>query len=436
MKVGFYLHNQNISSVDCRNILAANPGIGGSEYLIIVVTQLLSVRDNNIDVVLYVQKYGQFDSAIKQVQIKDLGDAILNADKEKVNYLVFKHEVSWINTGVLNKDCNVKLIPWCHNFVSTKYLSYYWKNTHIVKILNVGREQMDLYRDHRAFEKSEFIYNAVPSDISRRNQEQLKMICRKPIVTYVGSLIECKGFLFLAKVWKYVVSQVPNAELYVIGAGNLYSRNAILGPLGIADKKFEEKFIPYLSESNKLMDSVHFMGIMGEEKNDILIQTKIGVPNPGGETETFGITAVEMQLLGCWVTTIKCPGYIDTVYNQENLYNHTYELGKYIVKLLNCKNAPSNEVYQYMSDNFSFDVVASRWEHFFGCLSNNKVFDKSKYTLRNPQFSHKKIKETLRKIKNRFNLHFIPSIEYATHEFPVACISLVKSVVKQIIRRQ
>lgn len=74
----------------------------------------------------------------------------------------------------------------------------------------------------------------------------------------MGALIPEKGFLILAKMWKYILKKVPMARLQVIGGGNLYSRNCSLGRMGIADKLFEEEFFPYLSEKENYCHLLRF----------------------------------------------------------------------------------------------------------------------------------------------------------------------------------
>ena len=49
-KIGFYLFNRDIINVDFRFPLDGNPGVGGSEYLIVLTAWQLSVRDNGLDV--------------------------------------------------------------------------------------------------------------------------------------------------------------------------------------------------------------------------------------------------------------------------------------------------------------------------------------------------------------------------------------------------
>ena len=91
-----------------------------------------------------------------------------------------------------------------------------------------------------------------------------------PIVTYVGSLVPAKGFHRLAQIWPEVISKVPNAELYVIGNGKVYDRNAKLGKYGISQSDYENQFMKYLTDDEgEILKSVHFCGIVGKEKRDI-----------------------------------------------------------------------------------------------------------------------------------------------------------------------
>lgn len=54
-----------------------------------------------------------------------------------------------------------KMIVWCHNFLTSRELTAYARCQNVTRLIAVGREQMDLYRDHRAFLKSDYIYNCV-----------------------------------------------------------------------------------------------------------------------------------------------------------------------------------------------------------------------------------------------------------------------------------
>ena len=89
------------------------------------------------------------------------------------------------------------------------------------------------------------------------------------------------------------------------------------------------------------------------------VKCKVGVPNPGGETETFGLTAVEMQMMGMEVTTIICPGYLDTVYQKENLYQSTDDLADRVVNLLKSRqpSALQEKVWDLFTIVFLYEII-------------------------------------------------------------------------------
>ena len=412
IKVSFYLNNQN--SIDCTNIHQSNPGLGGSEYLSILVPTLLTLRCNDLDVTLYSNYRGKLPSVLKTIYCRNFDEYASMCLKNNEAYCVVNY--TSVDNKVITAYPKVQFIIWCHNFVSWKNLNFYSKQKNVVRLIAVGREQLDLYRDHPAFDKSDFIYNAVPTDylneISKNNIECSK---RENGVVYVGSLVECKGFLHLAKAWKKVIKLVPDANLYIIGGGNLYDEKAKLGKYGYAEENFEKSFMKYLTDEKGILPSVHFMGIMGDEKFDIIKRCKVGVPNPGGITETFGLTAVEMQAMGCKVTTIKCPGYLDTVFDKKMLYESPKKLSDYIIHCLMTNNSDRinpHLINEYVYDNFSYDQVIPKWHELFTySIPNRSYLHKNRYKLTNDYFHLKKVKELLRRVKQKGYLKRIPAIE-------------------------
>lgn len=408
-KVAFFLENKSLSGVDYTNIVSGNPGIGGTEYMIVLIAYLLSIRNNGIQVQLYSEIEGKFPKGLNYTVAENLQQAIfLSEHSQQCDYFIYRHNPQAITLGILKTKSKMKFIPWCHNFVTWKELKYYALNPSIFKIVNVGREQLDLYRDCKAFLKSTYIFNCVDTNcLQRYNITQHPFEKRSHIVTYIGSIIPAKGFHLLAAAWPKVLKYIPDAELYIIGSGKLYSRNAALGAYGIAEKSYEEKFIKYLSKDGNILPCVHFMGIMGEEKNEILLHTKVGVPNPSGNTETFGITAVEMQIMGAKVVAIKCPGYLDTVKNGY-LYSNPDQLADYIIKALTDSQSNYNASINYFNSHFSQNKVVERWEELI--LSGNLSYDTE---LSNPKYRYKQMKEVCRKIKQQipFLYNLMPPIE-------------------------
>lgn len=431
IKVAFYIDNGNIKNIDCRNVLNGNPGIGGTEYMIILISYLLSIRDNDIDVVLISSSEGIYPAGLRCQNAKDIYGGYDVARREGCIYYIYKHVPELVsNKCFVNKlHIDTKLIPWCHNFCDYKSLRFYANSKYTARIIAVGKEQMELYRDHKAFLKSDYIYNCVP--FVSQGQSLEETFKRKNIVTYIGSLVPEKGFGYLAKAWKTVLKEIPDAELYVIGSGKLYNNNATLGKWGIAEAKFENKFMKYLSSGDKVLPSVHFMGVLGEEKKEILAKTKVGVPNPSGLTETFGITAVEFQLMGACVTTKCCPGYLDTVFDGL-LYSTTDKLANSIKDLLRKPSSKTEYARRIIQEKFSIETVLSDWEMLLNhSIHNNEYLHSINIT---KEYEFARIKEFLRKLKASYPClyYVLPSLHYVL-DFESRFIG-IKQCLKNMIR--
>lgn len=412
MRIGFYIINKNIASVDCSDLYEGNPGVGGSEYAMFGLLNSLCInyKNSGFHYKLYLNKEQVIPTSIKDVSlVNNFEEAIVSCNNEDIDILVYKHSSEYIKENLFEKYSNKKLkfIVWSHNFVTRSLLNYYANSDKISRIVNVSFEQMDLYRDHLAFKKSTAIYNGLytcylNSDIglNDRNNE----------ITYIGSIIPAKGFHILAKAWKKILNYYPDAKLNVIGSGKLYNRDQVLGKYNIAEESYENEFIPYLvDEYGNLLNSVIFHGVLGQEKNEILGKTKIGVPNPSGKTETFGYTAVEMQCFGAIVTTKKTVGYNETVYDRQNLYANEDQLADKVINLLSLSsNLSSSSVQNFVNNNFDFAVIGEKWVQLFDRIDNGINESVSPVAVNELK---SKIIEFNRKIKTLipYGFHLIPS---------------------------
>lgn len=61
-------------------------------------------------------------------------------------------------------------------------LDFYAKQPNVVRIITVGREQLDLYRDHPAYNKSDYIYNAIPTHCLKDNAQKVFRIPKEGIM--------------------------------------------------------------------------------------------------------------------------------------------------------------------------------------------------------------------------------------------------------------
>lgn len=422
MKVGFFYENgKNYEGLDLRNIDTRNPGIAGTPYMFYLIAHLLAIRNNGIDVTIFLGNRMLFDSNVHLECVSSLLDALDRCERLGIDYLIIKHSDYYWNV-IKKAGRNVKIIVWCHNFVSFRRLRDYANCNNIARLVCVGREQADIYRDHRAFGKTDWIYNCIGNELFRVDTAALTPFSQRlPIVTYMGAVVPGKGFHLLAKAWPSVLKAVPDAQLYVIGNATLYG-DIELGQYGLAEKHYEESFIKYLTDKKgQLLPSVHLMGVLGKEKYDILAKTKVGVPNPSGLTETFCISAVEMQMMGAAIASRRCTGYMDTVKNGK-LIENPKNLASCIIECLLCSEDCFAETHQAIKENFSPDVVVAQWEKLLkdAIPQNKRLHPLSPLT--NPDFELKKWKETLRKLKE---LHpwlyaILPSLGFFTEFWKAA----------------
>ncbi len=363
MKVGFYFDIAGKDGLDCSNITQGNPGMGGTEYEFLIVSYLLQQRDNGIEPVLFTRS--SLTTPHKHVIPVGGGNLQILCDlcvENGVGLLVINQRE--FDDHIFGKYADkLSLILWAHNTMSYDMLTQVAKLPYVKRIVCCGREMLELFRDHPVSLKSTYAYNVFPIREAAWYREKIDFSDNHNVV-YMGMLGQYKGFHVLAMAWKEVLKQVPDAQLYVIGSGKLYDKNAPLGKYGLASPEFEAMFIPHLvDEEGKILPSVHFLGLLGVEKFEVMGRCKVGVPNPTGISECLPITAIEMQLMGCNITTIHHPAYLDTVVNRAWLYNRTSKLAKYIINRLMAPRDSVEDTHRQLRDKFNEDTSIRRWEH-------------------------------------------------------------------------
>ena len=385
-KIAFYHPNAHFSTVDCTQLEKGNPGIGGSEYVMLCVADKLAKNSDKLDVCLITQSDNDLmpTGGGKLVKYRAVTESELLkvVHTQGIDVLVFRHfTIKPDSEFFTNIGDRCKIVIWCQNFVRRSYLNLYDKYGCVAKIVAVGKEQLEQYVDHHAYKKSDYIYNCIPQELideARANMTPLDK--RGKVVVYMGSLTWEKSFHVLAKSWPEVANKVPGAELYIIGSGNLYDRTRKLGKYQIADEAYEACFMPYLTDAHgNILPSVHFMGRMGAEKNDILRKARVGVPNPTGYSETFCVVGVEMQLAGCLLTAAKYSAYLDTFNPKFSiLSNGPSSLADNIVRLLMKEDMPDmSEEIDFIEEKFSLNKIYKEWERLLSLTmwKNERLHD-------------------------------------------------------------
>ena len=409
MKIAFYQQNENL--LNGRPLLGiedGNPGIGGGEYETLIISYLLSKRDNGIDCTLITASPDNAYPHKNVGIVKDLDGAFTYCVENGIHVLVINYHLYDVSLTAKYRG-KVDLIIWAHCRLQIHSYRQMYHDPGFKRIVCVGREQMDLYRDELAATKTTYIYNYFPIKSKEWYLSKIQQEDNHNVV-YMGSFMRWKGFHYLAKAWKSVLEEVPDAQLYVIGGGNLYFSKAKLGPYGIADEAYEREFMPYLTDENgKILPSVHFLGVLGNEKYDVLGKCKVGVPNPCGLDETFCITGIEMQLLGCNVTTIQESAYFETIYSQSSLYKYIKQLPDFVIKRLLEKRDDYNSVYNFISTKFNDEAILKRWEELV--LNIDKPFKHPEPS--EIHYMNKPLKDKLLKMKQRFPiLEKLPPLLY------------------------
>ncbi|MGL5873061.1 MAG: glycosyltransferase family 4 protein [Xenococcaceae cyanobacterium] len=377
IKVGFYINNEPHPNADLRFPEKGNPGIGGTDFAAVTVAYYLNkYYPDTVEPLLLANSTELFPPSLNVCQVDNTIDAAVKSEQEKCDIFVFKS--SYLNHELWEKLCklNIKVIARSDNFPDVNILNFMTNCPQIKCHVCVGQEELDLYRDHKIFEKSTRIFHllnvenyAPKNDISKKGNT----------VVFLGNLIFYKGFHHLARVWPYILRKKPDAKLIVIGSGKLYDRNNKLGKWGVAEEEYEANYIrPFLSDENgNTIKSVHFAGLLGSEKIEILQNADVGVVNPSGCSETFCISGVEIQACGTPVVSGAKWGLLDTVIHEKTglLGNNDRDLARNILYLLNnpsiAKQFGENGI-NFVKDNFSPQLITKQWLDLFIDIGNDR----------------------------------------------------------------
>lgn len=369
MRIAIYVNNESISDIECIDLTKGNPGIGGTEYSILLMAQIYQQYYPQNQVTLFVSSEGMLPPVESVIVVSDVIKLPEKAIAAGVDMLI----ISAVDNGEplpaqffrqLEKH-KLKTIIWGHNFYLSDFCNRLANCPYVMANVFVGRQQYDRYVDHRVIRKSTYIYNMYP---------QVDKVERKQIsnhsVTYIGSLVPTKGFHILAGAWKQILKQVPDATLNVIGNGKLYGRDSRLGKYGIADETYENQFMPgLLNDQGKMLPSVHFLGLLGADKDKTIVKTTVGIVNPTGRTETFGISALDFESIGVPVVTIAKGGFLDTVIDKQTglFFSSTDGIADTVVSLLldEERNLAYGNAARNFAQNFEPSRIIGAWDELF-----------------------------------------------------------------------
>ena len=410
MRVAFYLDNTSHNKIDYSNPEGGNPGIGGSQYMFWIISYYLNKKYPDIELYLFAENIEKMPSEIRCCKVNDIIDVVKTAHEKSIDIIVCRGpHLKKDFCKELEKN-NIKCIVWSHNFENYENAKLIAECGNIKRNVCVGKEQYDRLRDHSIFYKSTYIYNTITFNLYDNVE------CEKipNSVCFLGSLHKAKGFRSLAKVWPDIEKKVPEAQLFVIGGGNLYDKSAKLGKYGLAVEKYEKSFIKFLTDSDrKIKQNVHFMGVVGgNEKLELMKKSCVGVVNPTGVGETFCIGAIEFEALNVPVVTIRKYSLVETVCDKITglLFKNNKEFVQNIVALLKNKELREDiekNGNEFVKNKFSLDTIVNEWYNLLLDVYND-VKPNQNLQCENMWNNKKWIREANRKVKKIFP--FMPSV--------------------------
>ena len=409
MRIALLLEDREYSGVDFGIPENGNPGVGGTAYCVMQLAHEL-VRKGETVFFLHYNTTNITEEGVQNIVLRDFSEICELEEQLLWDCIVITNYGKEDAYNAILQKCRRSVVMWVHNFISAYELDFFCSCTSIKQVVFVGKQLRDTYVDHPVYRKSRVIFNFVyPS--GKENRENLPNI-----VTYTGSIIPAKGFHVLAKEWLKVLEKVPDAQLMVMGSGKLYNHSEKMGRYQIASEDYEKLFMPFLTDARgEILSSVHFLGIVKQEKNDIYRRTKVGIVNPTACTEICSISALEMQVMGIPVISRAKYGMLDVVKDGTSgrLIHRERSLHKEIIRLLQNEDINRNlsrGAVRFVRENFSPERSLGEWFGLFHEIKENKVRVIQNSKIDFPFNQYKWLRLLNAKLQKIPGLHGLPSV--------------------------
>lgn len=414
IKVGVHLPNKKIAGVRLHDPRLGNPGIGGTQFLLFSLPFYLNEYfPSEFEFLLLAESTKNLKTEFQTVEVSDLSDAAEKAKDAACDMIIFRPNSDKETIAFLKKIEALKLpsIAWMHNS-NRLILNNLSSNKFVLRCVCLSYDQYETLRDHPLIKKTAIIYNAVdPVCFPEKSSEKEKN------VVFIGSLTFAKGFHTIARMWKKIIKIHPDAKLIVIGSGKLYDRASTSGELNIAEQEYENLFRKFISdEKNQILDSVRFLGVMGQGKYEIMSKAAVGIVTNPLLRETFCLSAVEFQLCGTPAVSRGYGGLLDTVKDGKGgfLRNSQTNRLKCILKLLDdleLSKTMGLEGRQFVLEKFTWEKIAPRWIQLIKDVQSKAEVDILAIEAKNINLLNN-YRENMRLMKEKFPLFrvIIPSI--------------------------
>lgn len=350
--IGVFLNNKGTAQVDVSHLRDGNPGMGGTQFEFFILLNEIAKQDK-YNVIYFGTALQKGLDTVKTIVVQDIYEAFAKCNELKVDILISR------DGGADRLDIlqNTKVIYWVHNFLPFEFCKTVGKNQKVKRVVFVSYQHRDFYLEMNVAKKADVVFNSfyLPSKIEVKQYKE-------NIAVFVGNLVPIKKLHVVTEIWPDVVKKVPDAKLIVIGSGQTANRDKVLGPYNIAEESYEKRILAPLLKTNTI-DTVHFAGVLGGDKKDIIASAKVAIaPN---DKETFCISALEYILSGVPVVGVSKGGINDVVENGKTgvLCKTKQGLKKNIIKVFKNKkrfdDLPTG--IDYFEKNFAVDKFVEKW---------------------------------------------------------------------------
>ena len=190
-------------------------------------------------------------------------------------------------------------------------------------------------------------------------------------VMFAGFIGESKGVHRLFQVWAKARRRRNDIELRIAGSSMLYGQE--VGPLGIADEAFEEKYVkPLIDEFGSFAGAgITMLGLLGPKQlQEEYSRADLGVVNLNTDsyTETFCCAAVEMVATGLPVFSVAAGALPETIGRTTGAFLSTRKdvsgIAEDLIKTVDVADQArhAQKPREYIAQQYGLAPVVEEWE--------------------------------------------------------------------------
>jgi len=315
MKIVFYHELEGAENISIESVLQGSAASSGGMGRIWIAVELAKLGHSVT--VYHHLKSGGADITVQGVRAKRVPTSAALAgqlvEQGYIDVLVLNFYDQLVELLRLLKNLNVVKVLWAGCNPPFEWCDYLdQKHLHrMVCVSNICREP---YRFHPNFKWVDWIHSSMNGSVALPKAGEIE----PDTVAFLGALREEKGFHHVLRSWPLIRKVRPRARLLVCGSIRLHYPNAPTGRTGVMTPAFEKAHLgPLLGKDGRWdQQGIEFLYPMNKQALlQRLAQTAVGIVNPNliGSTETYCLSAVEMQACGCPCIGGGADGLLETI---------------------------------------------------------------------------------------------------------------------------